>query len=60
MSMHTLKAFRMENMPAHQTRDSLTAFKGTRAYGAGVVVTVVVQRCREVEIVCVRSVAKVR
>ena len=59
MSMHTLKAVRMEDMPAHQTRDSLAVFKRTRANGAGVVITIVVQRRGEVDVVGVRAVAQV-
>ena len=57
MSMHSLEALGMKDVPAHQTCDSLTALEWARADGARVIVALVVQRCGEVEVVGVRGVA---
>ena len=61
MDMHPLEAICVEDVPADQASDSLSTFKRACAYRAHVVVTLVVDRGSEVQVVCIwLSVAEVR
>ena len=53
MDMHPLEAICVEDVPTNKTSDSLSTFKRACSYRAHVVVTLVVDRSSEVQVVCV-------